>query len=81
MIYPGYGNYGSTGGNSCQNNGERIDLRLAPMAAVTNAPFRIVARECGAGRLTSEELDARAVVHGNEKTWELARFFPDERPI
>ena len=51
------------------------------MAAVTNAPFRVVARECGAGRLTSEELDARAVVHGNEKTWELARFFPEERPI
>ena len=51
------------------------------MAAVTNAPFRLVARECGAGRLTSEELDARAVIHGNEKTWQLARFLPDERPI
>jgi tRNA-dihydrouridine synthase B len=58
-----------------------LDLRLAPMAAVTNAPFRIVARECGAGRLTSEELDARAVLYGNEKTWDLARFFPEERPI
>jgi nifR3 family TIM-barrel protein len=58
-----------------------MDLRLAPMAAVTNAPFRLIARECGAGRLTSEELDARAVVHANEKTWDLARFFPEERPI
>ena len=58
-----------------------LDLRLAPMAAVTNAPFRLVARECGAGRLTSEELDARAVLYGNEKTWDLARFFPEERPI
>jgi nifR3 family TIM-barrel protein len=58
-----------------------LDLRLAPMAAVTNAPFRIVARECGAGRLTSEELDARAVLYGNEKTCDLARFFPEERPI
>src|SRR5207247_2451912 len=37
-----------------------LDLRLAPMAAVTNAPFRLVARECGAGLLTSEEIDARA---------------------
>jgi tRNA-dihydrouridine synthase len=36
------------------------------MAAVTNAPCRLVARECGAGRLTSEELDARAVLHGND---------------
>jgi nifR3 family TIM-barrel protein len=51
------------------------------MAAVTNAPFRLVARECGAGRLTSEELDARAVLHGNDKTWDLARFLPEEQPI
>jgi tRNA-dihydrouridine synthase B len=58
-----------------------LDLRLAPMAAVTNAPFRLVARECGAGRLTSEELDARAVLQDNAKTWDLARFLPDERPI
>src|SRR5881628_1191852 len=58
-----------------------IDLRLAPMAAVTNAPFRLVARECGAGRLTSEELDANAVVRNNDKTWDLARFLPEERPI
>src|SRR5437667_7362493 len=58
-----------------------LDLRLAPMAAVTNAPFRLIARECGAGWLTSEELDARAVLHGNDKTWDLARFLPDERPI
>jgi len=58
-----------------------LDLRLAPMAAVTNAPFRLVARECGAGRLTSEELDANAVVRDNEKTWDLARFLPAERPI
>jgi nifR3 family TIM-barrel protein len=58
-----------------------IDLRLAPMAAVTSAPFRLVARECGAGRLTSEELDARAVVEDNAKTWQLARFLPEERPI
>jgi nifR3 family TIM-barrel protein len=58
-----------------------LDLRLAPMAAVTNAPFRLVARECGAGRLTSEELDANAVVRNNEKTMDLARFLPEERPI
>lgn len=35
-----------------------LDLRLAPMAGVTNAPFRLVARECGAGLLTSELIDA-----------------------
>jgi len=58
-----------------------LDLRLAPMAAVTNAPFRLVARECGAGLLTTEEIDARALVAGSARTRELARHLPDEHPI
>jgi tRNA-dihydrouridine synthase B len=58
-----------------------LDLRLAPMAGVTNAPFRLVARECGAGLLTSEEIDARALVEGNVKTEILARYLPEEHPI
>src|SRR5437764_1166863 len=58
-----------------------LDLRLAPMAAVTNAPFRLVARECGAGPLTSEEIDARGLVEGSARTAELARSLPEERPI
>jgi nifR3 family TIM-barrel protein len=58
-----------------------LDLRLAPMAAVTNAPFRLVARECGAGLLTSEELDARALVQDNGHTVALARVLPEEHPI
>jgi nifR3 family TIM-barrel protein len=60
---------------------EPLDLRLAPMAGVTNAPFRLVCRECGAGRLTSEEIDARALVLGNAKTDALARYLPEERPL
>jgi len=51
------------------------------MAAVTNAPFRLVARECGAGLLTSEEIDARALVQGNGHTVALARYLPEEHPI
>lgn len=58
-----------------------IDLRLAPMAGVTNAPFRLIARECGAGLLTSEEIDAKALVLGNEKTRVLALHLPEERPV
>jgi nifR3 family TIM-barrel protein len=57
------------------------ELRLAPMAGVTNAPFRLVARECGAGLLTSEEIDARALVAGNAHTEVLARHLPAEHPI
>src|SRR5215207_8197425 len=58
-----------------------IELRLAPMAAVTKVPFRLVCREAGAGRLTSEELDANAVVRKNAQTWEMARFLEIEQPI
>jgi tRNA-dihydrouridine synthase B len=58
-----------------------LDLRLAPMAGVTNAPFRLVCRECGAGPLTSEEIDARALVLGNPKTAALAHALPEERPL
>ncbi|PYN53735.1 MAG: tRNA dihydrouridine synthase DusB, partial [Candidatus Rokuibacteriota bacterium] len=58
-----------------------IDLRLAPMAAVTNAPFRLVCRECGAGPLTNEEIDARALLQNSARTEELTRFLPEEHPI
>jgi tRNA-dihydrouridine synthase B len=51
------------------------------MAGVTNAPFRLVCRECGAGPLTSEEIDARALVLGNHRTDTLASYLPEERPL
>jgi tRNA-dihydrouridine synthase B len=58
-----------------------LDLRLAPMAGVTNAPFRLVARECGAGLLTSEEIDANALVRDNAQTRALAAYLPEEHPL
>src|SRR5438445_5677468 len=60
---------------------ESLVLRLAPKSVVTNAPFRLVCRECGAGPLTSEEIDARALVLGNDKTATLTRYLPEERPL
>jgi len=51
------------------------------MAGVTNAPFRLVCRECGAGPLTSEEIDAHAYVRDNGKTALLTRYLPGERPL
>ncbi len=58
-----------------------FDLRLAPMAGVTDAPFRLICRECGAGPLTTEEIDARALVLGNARTAAMARYLPEERPL
>ena len=53
---------------------------LAPMAGVTNAPFRRLCREFGAGLYVSEMIGARGLVEKNEKTMALARFDEDERP-
>ena len=51
---------------------------LAPMAGVTNPPFRDLCRRYGAGLYVSEMITARALVEGNCKTLLLASFGPEE---
>jgi nifR3 family TIM-barrel protein len=51
---------------------------LAPMAGVTNPPFRTLCRRYGAGLYVSEMITARALVEGNRKTILLASFDPEE---
>jgi nifR3 family TIM-barrel protein len=53
---------------------------LAPMAGVTNAPFRRLCRRYGAGLYVSEMVNARGLVEGGAKSWELAAFDADESP-
>ena len=53
---------------------------LAPMAGITNAPFRTLCREQGAGLFVSEMITARALVERDEKTMRLIRFAPEEKP-
>src|SRR4051812_31053593 len=53
---------------------------LAPMAGVTNYPFRAVCRRFGAGLYVSEMINARPLVDGRDKTLKLADFGPDETP-
>ena len=53
---------------------------LAPMAGVTNAPFRRLCRRQGAGLYVNEMIGARALVSGDPKTSHLASFPPDESP-
>jgi tRNA-dihydrouridine synthase B len=55
--------------------------RLAPMAGITNAPFRLVARECGSGLTTSEEMDAAALLTGHPHADAIAAYYPAERPL
>ncbi len=60
----------------------RVDppVVLAPMAGVTNAPFRTLCRRFGAGLYVSEMITARALVEGHSKTRLLASFAPEEKP-
>ena len=58
---------------------------LAPMAGVTSAPFRLLARRYGAGMSWSELVSSAALVLGGEKSLEkshqLAWFSEEERPV
>jgi nifR3 family TIM-barrel protein len=53
---------------------------LAPMAGVTNYPFRRLCRRFGAGLYVSEMITARGYLLGNRMTRQLAAGHPDERP-
>lgn len=53
---------------------------LAPMAGVTNWPFRAICRQFGAGLYVSEMVTARPLVEGQSKTLMLAEFGADESP-
>ena len=53
---------------------------LAPMAGVTNYPFRTLCRRFGAGLFVSEMITARPLVDGRAKTVKLSDFGPDETP-
>nr|WP_269432041.1 tRNA dihydrouridine synthase DusB [Saccharothrix sp. ST-888] len=55
---------------------------LAPMAGITNAPFRTLCREQsgGKGLYVSEMITTRALVERNAKTMQLIKFDPSEKP-
>lgn len=56
-------------------------LVLAPMAGVTDLPFRLLCREQGAGLVCMEMVSAKAIYYKNKNTEELMEIHPDERPV
>ena len=54
---------------------------LAPMAAVTNPPYRMVCRELGAGLVVTEMIYARGLVEGQEKSLSMLDIRPEEHPV
>ncbi len=58
-----------------------VPLILAPMAGISEAPFRRICRKLGADVLMTEFLAAEAIRRGIRKTLEGAEFEPVERPL
>ncbi len=54
---------------------------LAPMAGVTDLPYRVLCREQGAGLCCMEMVSAKAVLYKNRNTKELLEVSPEERPV
>ena len=54
---------------------------LAPMAGVTDLPFRLLCREQGAGLLCMEMVSAKAIQYNNKNTKALLEIHPEERPV
>ncbi len=54
---------------------------LAPMAGVTDLPFRLLCKEQGAGLLCMEMISAKALQYKNKNTKTLLSIHPDEYPV
>ena len=55
-------------------------LALAPMAGVTDAAFRQICSELGAGYTVTELISSKALCYHDKKTFSLLRQFPGEHP-
>lgn len=53
---------------------------LAPMAGVTDLPFRLLCKEMGCGLVYSEMVSAKGILYDNQNTTELLRVEEAERP-
>ena len=70
--------------NVCVNIREALKINplvLAPMAGITDLPFRIICREMGAGIVYSEMVSAEALVRDQQRTLSLLATDPRERPV
>ena len=54
---------------------------LAPMAGVTDLPFRLLCKEMGCGLVYSEMVSAKGILYDNKNTTELLEIDPNERPV
>ncbi|MBO4375017.1 MAG: tRNA dihydrouridine synthase DusB [Lachnospiraceae bacterium] len=54
---------------------------LAPMAGVSDLPFRLLCSRYGAGMVCMEMISAKAITYDNKKTYDLMKISEDEHPV
>ena len=54
---------------------------LAPMAGVTDSPYRILCKEMGCDLVYTEMVSAKAIYYHNKNTEELMSYQPEEAPV
>ena len=57
------------------------NIFLAPMAGITDLPFRLICKENGAGLVYTEMVSAKALLYGDEKTKLLLKTCKEEHPL
>ncbi len=54
---------------------------LAPLAGITNLPFRLIARAAGCGLVCSEMISANGLIHNSRKTFKMLESDAREKPL
>jgi len=54
---------------------------MAPMAGITNLPFRLILKQMGAALVFTEMVSAEGLVRGKKKTLDYLKSHPDEKPL
>lgn len=57
------------------------NLILAPMAGVTDLPFRLLCKEMGADLIYTEMVSAKGIYYNNKNTEDLLQVLEEERPV
>ncbi len=63
-----------------ENMKDKNYTALAPMAGITDLPFRIICKRCGADVVYSEMISAKALCYKNEKSIKMLKTTDDEYP-
>jgi tRNA-dihydrouridine synthase B len=54
---------------------------MAPLAGITNLPFRLIAKKGGCGLVCSEMISSYGIAYGAKKTLRMLESLPDEKPV